>query len=33
MLDRKEINALNYRTMAVYISFRREITGVNSLYN
>jgi hypothetical protein len=28
MLDRKEINALNYRTKAVYTNSRREITGV-----
>jgi hypothetical protein len=33
MLDRKEINALNYRTKVVYVSSRREITGVNSLHH
>ncbi len=33
MLDRKEINALNYRTKAVYVSSRKEITGVNSLHH
>lgn len=33
MLDRKEINALNYRTKAVYASSRREITGVDPLHH
>jgi hypothetical protein len=33
VLDRKEMNVLNYRTKAVYVSSRREITGVNSLHN